>query len=169
MIQRLPRMAWLVLVWLALWEDLSFANLASGSAVALAVVIALPGHAQDHLRIRPLAAARFALTVAGQLAVASAVVAWEVVTPRNRLNQAVVAVPLEGASDVVTTLVANAITLTPGTLTIEVHRNPTVLYVHVMHLRDIDAVRADMLRLEELAIAAVGLGSPRERAPEREG
>lgn len=167
MMRRLPRVGFLALIWVALWEDLSAANVASGVAVAAVVVAAFPGRRGEWLRLRPLPTARFFLTVLGQLVAASAVVAWEVVTPRNKLNQAVVAVPLEGDSELVTTIVANMISLTPGTLTIEVHRNPTVLYVHVMHLRDVNKVRADMRRLESLALDAFGMdgagGSPPSR------
>ena len=53
-------------------------------------------------------------------------------------------------------MVANAISLTPGTLTIEVATDPNVLYVHVLHLHDIDAVRRDVTRLERSVLRAFG-------------
>jgi hypothetical protein len=34
--------------------------------------------------------------------------------------------------------------------------NPTVLYVHVLHLEDVEQVRRDVRRLTELALAAFG-------------
>lgn len=151
---------WLTVVWVALWEDLSVANLLAG--LTLAAVLAtlfplsdpgVPG------TMRPVAAAHFALYFAWKLVEASLVLAWEVMTPRNRINQGIVAVPIQGISDSLTTLVANAISLTPGTLTIEIRRRPTVLYVHVLHLHDIEAVRRDVQYLEVLAIR--GFGSAR--------
>ncbi len=87
---------------------------------------------------------------------ASAIVAWEVVTPQSRINEGIVAVPIRGVTRGLTAVVANAITLTPGTITLEVHEHPTVLYVHVLHLHSLEAVRAEVRHLEELAIAAFG-------------
>jgi multicomponent Na+:H+ antiporter subunit E len=58
--------------------------------------------------------------------------------------------------------VANVITLTPGTVTIEVEDSPPVLYVHVLHLHDLEAVRRDLLRIEEFSVRA--FGSPAARA-----
>ena len=154
---RLLTIAWLTVAWVALWEDLSAANLLAGLAVATGLVtlfpLSPPGVAGT---LRPAAAVRFALYFAWKLVEASLVLAWEVVTPRNRINQGIVAVPIQGVSDTLTTLVANAISLTPGTLTIEIRRRPTVLYVHVLHLQDIEAVRREVQYLEVLVIRAFG-------------
>ncbi|MGI8758062.1 MAG: Na+/H+ antiporter subunit E [Acidimicrobiales bacterium] len=154
---RVLPMVWLVAVWVALWGDLSAANVASGVAVG-AVLVGLfpPASRRRSTRLRPVAAARFATWFAWKLVEASAVVAWEVVTPRTRINEGIVAVPIRGVSDGVITLVANAISLTPGSLTLEVRRRPAVLYVHVLHLHDIEAVRREIRHLEVLAIRAFG-------------
>jgi len=159
--RRLPRrtlmVAWLVVAWVALWERLSPANVIAGVLVASLLVLVFPMGAPGIAGgFRPLAALRFAGYFGWKLLEASAIVSWEVITPRNRINQGIVAVPIRGASDTLTTLVANAISLTPGTLTIEVRQQPTVLYVHVLHLRDIDAVRREVQHLEVLAIRAFG-------------
>ncbi len=154
---RLPVIAWLVVVWVALWEDLSPGNLLTGAALGSLLVTVFPLGARGvpgDFRLLPTA--RFAVYFLWKLIEASAVVSWEVVTPRNRINEGVVAVPIRGVSDSLTTLVANAISLTPGTLTLEVRQNPTVLYVHVLHLYDIEAVRREVQRLERLAIRAFG-------------
>jgi multicomponent Na+:H+ antiporter subunit E len=152
-----PLLVWLVVVWVALWEQVSPANVLSGVVVALVVLGLFPSGADRRSgRVRPLAAARFLAYFAWKLVEASAIVAWEVVTPRNRINEGIVAIPIRGVSDVVITVVANAISLTPGTLTLEARRSPAVLYVHVLHLRDVEAVRRDTLHLEALAIRAFG-------------
>ena len=83
-----------------------------------------------------------------------------VMRPRTVLRQAVVAVPVRGASDRLLTLLANSISLTPGTLTLEVDRSRSTLYVHVLDVGAapgaVERVRWDILRLERLAILAVG-------------
>lgn len=148
---------WLVVVWVALWGRISWANVLGGLVAASGLVILFPLRpARRQGRIRPWPALRFAVYFMWKLVEASAIVAWEVVTPHNRINEGIVAVPIQGVSDALVTVVANAISLTPGTLTLEVDEDPAVLYVHVLHLHDIEAVRRDIQRLERMAIAAFG-------------
>jgi multicomponent Na+:H+ antiporter subunit E len=55
----------------------------------------------------------------------------------------VVAIPLDAKSDIEITLLANLITLTPGTLSLDVSSDRSVLYIHVMYVDndDLDEVR----------------------------
>lgn len=148
--------AWLLVVWLALWGPVTTANVLGGLAVAVGVqLVPRPRH-DTRFAFRPVAALRFLLYFAWQLVTASIVVAVEVATPRNRINTGIVAVPLHGASDVLVTLVADAVTLTPGTLTLAVTRDPPTLYVHVLHLDDVEDVRRSIRRTEVLAVRAFG-------------
>ena len=153
---RFVHIGWLVAVWVLLWGAVTPANVLSGLLVA-GVVVAISGaRRRDHITVRPIATLRFVAHFAVQLVVATAVVAWEVITPRNRIRTGIVAVPLHGCSDAVATLIADSISLTPGTLTVEVDRQPLTLYVHVLHLRDIERVRRDVRRIEVLAVRAFG-------------
>lgn len=153
--------AWLTAVWVGLWGSVTWANVLGGLAVAVAVVASLPlSEVQRQGVLRPLALLRFLAFFALDLVRASVQVALLVVRPRVRLRQAVVAVPVRGASDALLTLLANAISLTPGTLTLEVERARPTLYVHVLDVgagpQAVERVRAGILRLERLAIDAVG-------------
>jgi multicomponent Na+:H+ antiporter subunit E len=149
--------AWLVVAWVALWGSASAANVASGVVVAFVLLAVFPLHLTTRQgRFRPLQALRFFGYFLAKLVEANAVVAWEVVTPSNRINEGIVAVPVTGASDVLVSMVANVISLTPGTLTIEIRTDPHVLFVHVLHLHDIDAVRRDVTRLERYVLRAFG-------------
>ena len=51
------------------------------------------------------------------------------------------AIPLDARSDAEITLLANLITLTPGSLYLDVSQNRCVMYVHTMHVDDLDAFR----------------------------
>ncbi len=149
--------AWLVTAWVALWEELSAANLLAGLTLGVLLLLVFPMRPRGVPgAFRLGATVRFAGYFAWKLVEASAVVTWEVLTPTNRINEGIVAIPIRGVSETLTTLVANAISLTPGTLTLEVRQDPTVLYVHVLHLDDIEAVRRDVQHLEVLAIRAFG-------------
>jgi len=75
------------------------------------------------------------------LILASLRVAHDVVTPREYMRPGVVAVPLDVHTDEQITLLANLITLTPGTLSLDVSQDRTVLYVHAMFLGDPDEFR----------------------------
>jgi multicomponent Na+:H+ antiporter subunit E len=147
---------WLLVVWLALWGQATTANILSGVAVAVGVQFVPRHHHGGRFAFRPVAALRFLLYFVRQLVTASIVVAAEVATRRNRINTGIVAVPLRGASDALVTLVADAVTLTPGTLTVQVMRDPPTLYVHVLHLKDVEEVRRSIRRTEVLAVRAFG-------------
>jgi multicomponent Na+:H+ antiporter subunit E len=163
---------WLVILWLLLWTDLSVANVLSGLAVAVALVTLarLPRLARrsdaDAARLRPIAALHFTVYVLYKLVEANLVLAWEIITPRNRINSGVIAVPLRTDSEMAMMVTANVITLTPGTMTIEVVGSPPVLYVNVLHLQDIEHVRRDLLRIEELSVRAFGSRAARAELEE---
>jgi multicomponent Na+:H+ antiporter subunit E len=147
----------LVALWLALWGTVTTANVLSGLVVAVAVqLLPDPYHPGGRLSFRPLAALRFGGWFLWKLVEASVVVAREVVTPQDRINTGVVEVPLIGASDALVTLVANTVGLTPGSITVEVERDPPTLFVHALHVHTVEEVRADIHRLEVLAIRAFG-------------
>ncbi len=60
------------------------------------------------------------------------------------IQPAIVAVPLAVKSDIEITLLASLVTLTPGTLSIDVSQDRTTLYVHTLVLGDRNAVIADI-------------------------
>lgn len=151
------RTAWLVALWLALWGTVTPANVAGGLLVAVLVQrLPDPYHPEGRVAFRPWPALRFLGYMAVKLVEASFVVAREVVSRRDRINTGVVEVPLRGASDQLVTIVANAIGLLPGSITVEVERDPPTLFVHALHVESVDAVRDEIHELEERAIRAFG-------------
>ena len=166
---RLPALIiWLTLVWAFLWGDFGPASLVVGVVVALLVVwIGRPAdvHGMQLTSFHPLSALVFVGYFAVQLVKSNLQVAWIVISPRPRVRTAIVAVPMHVVSDGIVTLVANAVTLTPGTLTVDVHASddgaPPVIYVHVLQYDDVGSVRAAVLRLERLAVRAFGTNQQR--------
>lgn len=155
---------WCTLVWVALWGDLSVANLLAGVAIGLVSIWLVPmGGPSGGVGLRPLRLLRFLGYFLWALARSSAVVAWEIVTPGDRTYQGIIELRLDTTNLGVATLIANAISLTPGTLTLEVREDPLRLYVHVLHLREIEVVRADLDHLHRLVVEALPA-----RAPDRE-
>ncbi len=64
--------------------------------------------------------------------------------------------PLPGCSDELLTLITNLLALSPGTMPIELRQDPTVLYVHVLHLTDVEQFRGEILHLTDLTVRAFG-------------
>ena len=71
-----------------------------------------------------------------ELLLANLRVAWDVVTPRLRANPGIIGVPLDASTDFEILALATMITLTPGTLSLDVSTARRTLYVHVMYLGD---------------------------------
>lgn len=162
---------WLTALWVLLWNDLSVANLVAGVVVAV-VVLSLTRLPQaycvgtdegDRPRISPLRLIGFVVYVLVKLVQSNLLLAWEILTPRNRIHSGIVAIPMRTSSELAMLVVANVITLTPGTVTIEAKGSPAVLYVNVLHLDDIERVRAELWRLEELSVRAFGSRSARRQ------
>jgi multicomponent Na+:H+ antiporter subunit E len=82
-------------------------------------------------------------------------VAYEVITLPHHMHPGVIAVPLDVKSDGAITLLANLITLTPGTLSIDVSTDRRVLYVHAMYVYDVDQFRREIKDGFERRIQAV--------------
>lgn len=73
-------------------------------------------------------------------------IAWRVISPRLDIRPAVIAVPLRARKDHEITMLANLITLTPGTLSIDLSPDHSTLYVHVLDLRDPELFKRDIRR-----------------------
>lgn len=72
-----------------------------------------------------------------ELAVSVADVAITVLNPRRIIRPAIIAVPLDLRSEAGITLLANMITLTPGTTSLHVNDDRTILYCHVLNVSDL--------------------------------
>lgn len=150
------RLLGLTLVWIILWRDLSTANVLGGLLVAALVTVLYPlasfGRPVHSVRVVPVLA--FAGYFLVQMVASNVVVARAILSPKHKIRTGILEIPLPGCSDLVTTIVANAVTLTPGSMTIDVRDDPRRIYVHVLHLDPIEDARPTLHRLVELAMRA---------------
>lgn len=157
---QLIALGWLVLVWNLLWGDFSWGNLVGGVLVAGAVLLFFPlPPVSFGGRLRPWALLVFLVRFVGELVSASAHVARIAVQPGYRPRGAIIAVRLRVRTDLNLALTAEAVSLVPGTLIIEVDRDAGVLYVHVLDVRgpqDLTASRERILAVERRVVRAVG-------------
>lgn len=84
---------------------------------------------------------RFILFFLWELVRANVKVALTVLSPRPKLKPAVVAVPLDLDNIAAITLLMNLITLTPGTLALDVSSDRSVIFIHTIDVQDADTFR----------------------------
>jgi multicomponent Na+:H+ antiporter subunit E len=162
-------LVWYTVLWVALWGQITWANVLAGLAVAVGVVsiVRLPG---AHLtsfsvgRIRPVRAAVYAVYFLSLVVRSNLQLAWQVITPTSTVRTGILRVTLEHCSDSLVTLIANSFTLTPGSITIDIRRLPeptdgAVVYVHLISVSDPEVEREALLRLARAAIRAFGTES----------
>jgi multicomponent Na+:H+ antiporter subunit E len=87
---------------------------------------------------------RFLFWFFGQMLLSNLQVAYDVVTPKHHSRPGTVAIPLDARTPLEITLLANLITLTPGTLSLDVSDDRKTLYIHAMFIDDPDDVRRDI-------------------------
>jgi multicomponent Na+:H+ antiporter subunit E len=154
-----PVIVWLSLVWVALWGDLSVQTVLMGVVVAVVVCVVFPLPPLGlRLRPQPLWMTWLAIRFLSDLVVASADVSWKTLTGRRPRN-AVIEVDLRTRSDLVLTIVAEMVSLVPGSLVVEARRSTHTIFLHVFDARDAagaDRMRTQVLALEQRVARAFG-------------
>ncbi|MEL6585433.1 MAG: Na+/H+ antiporter subunit E [Pseudomonadota bacterium] len=79
-----------------------------------------------------------------ELIVSSLSVAWDVLTPRHRARPGIIAVPLRAKGEAEVLLVTNLISLTPGTLSLDVTEDCNTLFVHAMFADDAEKIVSEI-------------------------
>jgi multicomponent Na+:H+ antiporter subunit E len=97
----------------------------------------------------------FMLYFGWEFLLANLAVLREILTPGTGTTPAVIGVRLRASSRMEMVSLANLITLTPGTLALEIVADPPILYVHGMFVHDPERFLADLRRLEDRMLAAL--------------
>jgi monovalent cation/proton antiporter MnhG/PhaG subunit len=140
----------LVIVWMLVWRDVSIGTAIGGGLVA-ALVEGLRGSIDRPRAFRPSGVPAFVAGYLDLVVRSNLRVAWEVLTPSNEdIREAVVRVELSVDSLAAALLVANAITYTPGTLSIELTSDPQVLYIHALHFESVAETTSQVREIESL-------------------
>ena len=133
------------LVWLAVSGSFTIPNLLLGAAAGALALFLIRGHVHpDGRRIRPLKLLALIVLFLKELALSAWKVAVLVASPKMALKPGIFAFPLTVDRDFEITLLANLITLTPGTLSVDVSPDRKVLYVHALDCSDPAGTRRDI-------------------------
>ncbi|MDZ7830890.1 MAG: Na+/H+ antiporter subunit E [Desulfobacterales bacterium] len=91
-----------------------------------------------------------------QLLVSNLRVLWDVITPKHISKPGVIAVPLDAETDFEIMMVANLVSLTPGSLSLDVSDDRKTLFVHMMFLDDVEAARREIKQgIEKRVLEAI--------------
>ncbi len=141
----------LAVMWMLFWGWPSTYSLVAGFILGY-IVLGLVSRAIDDQRRNYATGGwdllKFAVYFVRILLISNLQVAREVLTPSHGMTPRFIRYPIEGLTDIQITTLANAISLTPGTLSVDLADDRRWLYIHAMYARDRDeAIRSiDELR-----------------------
>lgn len=135
----------LAVSWVLLTGTFSFMNLLSGFVLGYLIIVALARSPVQRRYVRRLpASVAVLLLFLKELAIANFRVAVAILSPLEKLAPGIVAVPIDLETDLEITLLANMLTLTPGSLALDVSADKKIIYVHVFHLSDPEQIRREV-------------------------
>ena len=149
----------LAFTWAGVTGGFTLGGLATGFVlgyVALWFTQPIFGQQDDPYFKRVTASLRLLVYFHYELIKSSIDVAWDVITPKAYASPSLIEMPLDAKSDLEILLVTNLISLTPGTLSVDVSEDRSTLIVHAMFAEDPDALVADLKNgMERMVIEAV--------------
>lgn len=135
----------LAFAWAAVTGNFTFANLLFGfalGALSLWLIRDRVGTVAYFGRARRVVT--LGLLFLYELVISSIRVAWIVLNPRMPIRPGIIAFPLQVTRDAEITLLANLITLTPGTLSVDVSEDRRFLYIHAIDVPDAERLKREI-------------------------
>lgn len=159
---QLPFLAWLIVLWMLVWNQFTVLSFVTGLVVAIFVtrVFRLPTIELSG-RVNLWYEALFAVQFLGAIVRGAVAVTIQVFDFRRQPGAAIIGVPLRYADDLIMTHVSVTSSLIPGSLVVEADRDRGILYLHIIGVRNMDDVehqRQGVLKWERRIVRA--LGSP---------
>jgi multicomponent Na+:H+ antiporter subunit E len=94
--------------------------------------------------VKPLAIAGFLVFYAKEVLLSNLRVAYDVLTIKDHSDPAIIALPLDARTDFEILLVANLISMTPGTLSMDVSTDRKTLFIHAMFVDDMEGLKKNL-------------------------
>ncbi|MGO2931062.1 Na+/H+ antiporter subunit E [Microbacterium sp.] len=172
---QLPFLAWLIVLWMLVWNQFTVLSFVSGLVVAVFVtrVFRLPT-VELSGRVNVWYGALFIVQFLWAIVHGAVVVTIQVFDFRRQPGAAIIAVPLRYPDDLIMTHVSVTSSLIPGSLVVDTDRDRGILFLHIIGVRNLEEVehqRQIVLRWEQRIVRAIG--SPAQyralKADERAG
>jgi len=146
----------LAFIWAVMNGAVNQRNLGIGFLVGFGILGAVRSDGQAASYFRKMARAiGFALYFIKEMAVSTVRVTYDVLTPTLYTRPGIIAIPLDAKTDAEITVLANVISLTPGTLSLDVSPDRKTLYLHAMFIDDPDQLRREIKEGMEARVLGV--------------
>jgi multicomponent Na+:H+ antiporter subunit E len=147
----------LALLWMFATGAFTFSNLVLGVTVGFLILfIAQRTGAPGHYAWQCWHIIRLGVYFLHELLMSTLRVMYDVLTPGHHMRAGIIAVPLDARTDSEITILASLITMTPGTLCLDVSTDRKVMYVHAMYVTDVEQFRQGIKqRLEKRVLNAL--------------
>lgn len=146
----------LFVVWLLLNNSISAGQIVLAAFFAITIPWLVKDMRDEHPKIRrPFLAICYVLMVMKDIVVANVEVALLIIGPIKKLQPGFVAIPINLSSDLGITILASTVSLTPGTVSAEISKDKTWLYIHSLHLDDEQALIAEIKTRYEAPIKEI--------------
>lgn len=146
----------LAILWLLLVNQLTAGHVVLGALLGWLIPFATSSFWPEQLRIRhPLTLLRFLIVFVIDIVHGSFVVAWLILRGPKRLRPVFVEVPLALKTDLVISLLANTISLTPGTVSAKLSADKRTLIVHTIDTGDAAALVAEIKQRYETPLKQI--------------
>jgi multicomponent Na+:H+ antiporter subunit E len=146
----------LAILWAMMIGGINIVNLIVGFFVGYLILSSIHGRSGTSSYFSKVPQAiGFIFFFLKELIVSSVRVAYDVVTPTYHMKPGIIAIPMEAKTDIEITMLANLITLTPGTLSLDVSYDRKILYIHAMFVQDPDVMRQETKEMEKRLLAVM--------------
>ncbi|MDP5272754.1 Na+/H+ antiporter subunit E [Chengkuizengella axinellae] len=143
-------------IWMFFYNSWNLGTFFNGYIIGLGLLFALRRFIPGPFYFKKIVAiVKLIFLFLKELVLSSVFVAKEVLRPKLRMRPGIIAVPTCLKSDWEITIFACLITLTPGTLTLEVSPEGDVLYIHSMDVPDTEEFIDQIKNTFEKAIMEV--------------
>lgn len=157
----------LALAWAALTGNFNPANLITGFALGYGALFVLRrALVPSNYFLKVWQVIGFTFFFLWELIVANLRVAYDVLTTRHHMKPRVIGIPLDAQTDTEITALAYFISLTPGTLTLDISTDRSTMFIHAMYAPDADALRREIKQGVERRLLRLMRGAETKRGRE---
>ena len=151
----------LTLLWILLMNAVSAGTLLFGLLLGWAIPFATERYWPERVRVRrPMTLLRYIGIVLLDIVKGSFLVAYRILRGPKALRPAFVVIPLRLRSDLGISLLANTISLTPGTVSALLSKDRRSLTVHALHADDPSAIAQEIQQRYEEPLLKIFEGDP---------
>lgn len=136
----------LALIWAGLVGEVTVSTLLTGFVLGYLCLLCVyrgPESSGEYFRKFPRVVG-FVIYYLYELVKSNVIISIDILSPKNGIQPGIIAIPLGAKTDLEITMFANLISMTPGTLSLDVSDDRKTLFVHAMYVEDADVLRDEI-------------------------